>query len=119
MGSSAGQGKLWGAAPQDWVDNERFGIPLYEAVFDAVALTTGIRLLDLGCGAGLAMQMAVQRGASVTGIDAAEGLPAVAHQRVPAAHPDVGRAAAASDRDRGRDSHPAGADQRLCQRPPR
>lgn len=83
MGSSVAQGKLWGAAPDDWVDNERFGIPFYEAVFDAVRLSEGSRLLDLGCGAGLAMVMAAERGASVTGIDAAEGLLSVARRRLP------------------------------------
>ncbi len=85
MGSSEVQGKLWGAAAEDWVDNERFGIPFYEAVFDAVELGAGVRLLDLGCGAGLAMTMAAQRGATVAGIDAAEGLLEVARRRLPEA----------------------------------
>jgi len=38
-----------------------------------------------GCGAGLATQMAVERGASVTGIDAAEALLTVARRRLPEA----------------------------------
>jgi SAM-dependent methyltransferase len=77
------QGPLWGAAAEDWLDNERFTIPLYEAVFDAVELGPGVRLFDVGCGAGLALQMAAERGASVTGIDASEGLLEVARRRLP------------------------------------
>jgi SAM-dependent methyltransferase len=83
MGSSDVQGKLWGAASSDWIENERFGIPLYDAVFDAVQLSDGRQMLDLGCGAGLALQMASDRGAIVAGIDASEGLLAVARGRLP------------------------------------
>ena len=83
MGSASVQGRLWSAAPQDWVDNERFCIPFYEAVLEAAGVTTGVRLLDVGCGAGLALQMAAERGAQVTGIDAAAGLLEVARSRVP------------------------------------
>lgn len=83
MGSAEVQGKLWGAVPEDWVDNERFGIPFYEAVFGALGLQEGTSVLDLGCGAGLALTMARDRGASVAGIDAASGLLAVARRRLP------------------------------------
>lgn len=83
MGSSEVQGRLWGAAPQDWLENEPFSVPLYEAVFAALAIGDGLRLLDAGCGAGLALQMAAARGATVSGIDAAEALLEVARERVP------------------------------------
>jgi SAM-dependent methyltransferase len=85
MGSSDVQGKLWGAASSDWLENERFGIPFYDAVFDAVKLNDDRRMLDLGCGAGLALQMASERGATVTGFDASEELLRVARTRVPEA----------------------------------
>jgi SAM-dependent methyltransferase len=83
VGSSEVQGKLWGAAAQDWIENEKFCVPLYEAVFDAVSLARGTRLLDMGCGAGLGLQMAAGRGATVTGIDASEGLLGIARRRLP------------------------------------
>jgi SAM-dependent methyltransferase len=93
MGSADVQGPLWGAAPKDWAEIAEPGqIPFYEAAFDALRLDSTTRLLDVGCGAGLALQLAEKRGASVAGIDAAEGFLAVAHERVPAAdlrHGDI------------------------------
>src|SRR5207237_4275493 len=43
------------------------------------------RLLDVGCASGLALRLAADRGADVTGLDASEGLLAHARQRVPGA----------------------------------
>ncbi|HLX87704.1 MAG TPA: class I SAM-dependent methyltransferase [Acidimicrobiales bacterium] len=83
MGSAEMQGKIWSEAPEDWLENERFGIPFYEAVFSALGIQRGTRLLDIGCGAGLALTMARDRGAKVSGIDAAPGLLEVARRRLP------------------------------------
>src|SRR5580765_5604421 len=86
MGSAEKQGPLWGAAAQDWAEVAEPGqIPFYEAAFEAIGVGNGTTLLDVGCGAGLAMQLAEKRGATVSGIDAAEGLLVVARERVPAA----------------------------------
>jgi SAM-dependent methyltransferase len=85
MGSADVQGKLWGAAPHDWADNELMCMPFYEALFEAVGVTSGIRLLDAGCGAGVALGAAAARGATVAGIDASDGLLGVARERVPRA----------------------------------
>jgi SAM-dependent methyltransferase len=83
MGSAQIQGALWGAAATDWAElNEPSGIPIYETAFDAMGVTVGTRLLDVGCGAGLALQLAAKRGASVTGLDASPGLLEVARQRL-------------------------------------
>lgn len=86
MGSAQTQGKLWGAAAADWATLAEPGMtPVYDAVFDAIGIGLGTRLLDAGCGAGLALKLARERGATVTGLDAAAGLIAVARERVPGA----------------------------------
>ena len=51
MGSAQVQGTLWGAAAREWSElNEPFSTPFYEAVFDAIAVGPGMKLLDAGCG---------------------------------------------------------------------
>jgi SAM-dependent methyltransferase len=86
MGSATVQGPWWGAQAQDWAElAEPDQTPFYEAVFDVLKLAPGARLLDVGCGAGLALALAAQRGASVTGLDASQGLIAIARQRLPQA----------------------------------
>jgi len=85
MGSAAIQGALWGAAADDWATLvEPQSASLYGAVLGAVGVTSGIRYLDAGCGAGLALQLALARGAVVAGLDASEALLDIARQRVPA-----------------------------------
>lgn len=84
MGTALIQGSLWGARARDFAENvERFARPLYEAVFDAAGITAGTRLLDVGCGPGLAAQLAAMRGAQVAGLDAAEASLEVARERTP------------------------------------
>ncbi|MBS1848259.1 MAG: class I SAM-dependent methyltransferase, partial [Actinobacteria bacterium] len=85
MGSAAIQGRLWGASVTDWLDNEPFCTPVYDAVFDELTLPARSRLLDLGCGAGLAMSMAEERGLIVSGFDASGPMIDVARSRVPGA----------------------------------
>jgi SAM-dependent methyltransferase len=85
MGSADVQGTLWGAAPRDWADNEIMCAPFYEALFDAIGVGPGTRLLDLGCGAGTALELAVKRGATVSGLDASQGLLEFARSRLPEA----------------------------------
>lgn len=84
MGSALTQGTLWGAAAEDFAELvEPAGTPIYEAAFDEVGLAPGTRLLDVGCGAGLALQHADRRGAMVAGLDASEQLLAIARSRLP------------------------------------
>jgi SAM-dependent methyltransferase len=84
MGSAQVQGALWGAAADEWAEmQEPLGTPLYEATFDAIGITDGTRLLDAGCGAGLAAQLAAKRGAIVSGFDASAELLRVARSRLP------------------------------------
>ncbi|HYE54331.1 MAG TPA: class I SAM-dependent methyltransferase [Chitinophagaceae bacterium] len=78
------QGRLWSAAPADWVRYiEPTFIPMYQAVLGKLQLNEETMLLDAGCGSGLFMNMARRTGATVTGIDAAPGLLDVARKRLP------------------------------------
>jgi len=82
MGSAQVQGRLWGGAPEDWAAiQEPTSTPLYETAFDALGVGSGTRLLDVGCGSGVALELAHKRGAVVAGLDASEGLLAVARTR--------------------------------------
>jgi SAM-dependent methyltransferase len=84
MESAMRQGRLWGAAAQDWAERqEGMALPLWEAMLDAAAVGPGTRVLDAGCGAGGASVRAARRGAYVNGLDAAEALLAMARQRLP------------------------------------
>jgi SAM-dependent methyltransferase len=86
MGSATIQGQLWGARAQDWAARvEQVCLPLIGAALDAARVTSGTRLLDAGCGAGLLSLLASLRGAQVTALDASPGLLAIARQRLPAA----------------------------------
>jgi ubiquinone/menaquinone biosynthesis C-methylase UbiE len=89
--SSTANGRLWGLAAEDWAElQEPTCRPVYQAVFDRVALSAGQHYLDLGCGAGLAAQMAAERGAHVAGLDAAQNLVAIAKSRTPTGEFSVG-----------------------------
>ena len=84
MRSATRQGRLWGAAAEDWAEiQEPLALPLWEAMLDAAAVGPGTRLLDAGCGAGGASVRAARRGAHVNGLDAAEALVAIARRRLP------------------------------------
>lgn len=86
MGSATVQGQLWGARAQDWAAYvEQVGLPLFGVALDAAHVTSGTRLLDAGCGAGLLSLLASLRGAQVTAIDASPGMVVLARQRLPAA----------------------------------
>jgi SAM-dependent methyltransferase len=83
-GSATVNGKLWGARARDWaaIQEPQFR-PLYDVVLGKLAVGPSQDFLDVGCGAGLAAQMAAGRGAAVAGVDAAEELIAIAHERIP------------------------------------
>ena len=84
MGSSEIQGKLWGAAAKYWAELfEPMSKPIWVAMLDSVNITKGTRLLDIGCGGGGSSVLASERGAQISGLDAAEALIAIARDRVP------------------------------------
>jgi len=84
MGSAKSQGDLWGVAAQDWSDlQEPQHGPLFEAMLNQAGVTSGTRFLDAGCGGGSASLLAEQRGAAVSGLDAAASMVEIAQMRVP------------------------------------
>ena len=84
-------GRAWGARAAEWAYLwEPYARPANAVVFDQLGVTTGTRLVDIACGSGMAAQTAVGRGAVVSGLDAAEGLIAIAQARSPQADLQVG-----------------------------
>jgi SAM-dependent methyltransferase len=65
-------------------------LPAWEAVAEATAIGDGTRVLDVGCGSGEFCRLAADRGAIVSGIDAAEGMIDVARRTIPGADLRVG-----------------------------
>lgn len=82
-GSADVQGDLWGARAESWAEHEAQGLPIFEELLTRIGAGPGTRLLDLGCAAGSLCRVAVDRGAEVSGLDAAETLLAHARRRVP------------------------------------
>jgi SAM-dependent methyltransferase len=89
-GSAERWGALWGARPADWALSEDQQLPTYEEALSHVSLESGQRVLDVGCGVGAFLRLAVDRGAEAAGIDASEDLIAVARGRLPQADLRVG-----------------------------
>lgn len=86
VGTAERQGRLWSAKTADWAEHqEPYLEPAFRRALDAVGVGHGTRLLDVGCGAGLAMRFAADRGADVAGLDAAPGMLEYARRRVPGA----------------------------------
>lgn len=80
-------GQLWGARARDWAN---FQEQTVHAVFQEVLRRTnvgeGTGYLDVGCGSGMAAQLAANLGADVSGIDASQDLLKIARERVPNGH---------------------------------
>jgi SAM-dependent methyltransferase len=84
QGTAAVQGRLWGARARDWAEiGEPASRDLYPPVLDAASVGPGTRLLDIGCGTGVAAEEASRRGARVSGIDASAPSIELARERVP------------------------------------
>jgi SAM-dependent methyltransferase len=89
-GSAARWGPRWGSRPQEWAANEDQQAPTYEEAIRRVGIARGQRVLDVGCGSGVFLRLAADRGAEVYGLDASEALLEVARERVPEADLRVG-----------------------------
>ena len=78
------QRRLWGTDPQAWAElAEAHNRPLFSAVLDAARVSPGTSVLDVGCGSGLTLVLAAERGALVSGLDVSPGLLGVARERLP------------------------------------
>jgi SAM-dependent methyltransferase len=77
-------GNAWGARATDWAFyQEPLVANSYDAVLQALDVAGGVRLLDVACGSGLALQRAHARGAAVAGVDASADLLRIAAERCP------------------------------------
>jgi SAM-dependent methyltransferase len=89
-GSAERWGPLWGARPLDWAATEEQQAPTYEEVIRRVGISPGQRVLEVGCGSGVFLRLAAERGASVSGLDTSRELIELARARVPEAELRVG-----------------------------
>jgi SAM-dependent methyltransferase len=89
-GSAEHWGPLWGSRPEHWAGNEDQQTPTYEEAIRRIGIETGQRVLDVGCGTGMFLRLAANRGAHVFGLDASENLLDLARRRVPDADLRVG-----------------------------
>jgi len=83
-------GRLWGTRADEWALTEEQQLPTYEAAIDRLGIGPGHRVLEVGCGSGVFLRAAADRGAAVTGIDSSERLVGLARARVPEAEVEVG-----------------------------
>jgi SAM-dependent methyltransferase len=89
-GSARRHGRLWGARAADWAASEEQQVPTYEEAIRRVGVGAGQEVLDVGCGTGVFLRAAADRGARVHGLDASEALVRIAGDRVPGADLRVG-----------------------------
>ena len=79
-------GQAWGRQAWDWaLLQEQLTANSFDLLQQLSGVGDGVRVLDLACGSGLALQRAQARRAVCFGIDASVGLLAVAAERVPEA----------------------------------
>ena len=82
----ATQRGLWGQRPGDWSElAEPQNVQLFTDALDEAGVSPGTAVLDVGCGSGLALSLADERGARTSGIDISPSLLDVARRRVPGA----------------------------------
>ena len=78
-------GALWGSRADDWALVEEQQLPTYQEAIDRLGIGAGMRVLEVGCGSGVFLHAAADRGAEVFGLDASEVLLERARSRVPEA----------------------------------
>jgi SAM-dependent methyltransferase len=92
MAAALSDGVLWDRHARDWTClQEARHRPLRRALLGALGPLRGVRLLDVGCGVGLLLREAAERGAWVAGVDTADELLEVARWALPDADLQLGR----------------------------
>jgi SAM-dependent methyltransferase len=89
-GSAERWGRRWGSRAADWAATEEQQLPTYEEAIRRLGIGAGRTVLEVGCGSGVFLRAAADRGAAVSGLDASESLVALARERVPEADVRVG-----------------------------
>ena len=89
-GSAERWGPRWGSRAADWAETEEQQLPTYEEAIRRVGIAAGDRVLEVGCGSGVFLRAAADRGARVAGLDASPALVELARARVPEADLSVG-----------------------------
>jgi SAM-dependent methyltransferase len=89
-GSAERWGPFWGARAEAWAATEEQQLPTYDEAIRRVGIGHGQSVLEVGCGSGVFLRAAADRGARVTGLDASEALIGIARNRVPEADLSVG-----------------------------
>src|SRR5688572_8635664 len=90
LGSAGRHGPSWSARADAWAENELQQLPTYEEALRRLAIEPGQQLLEVGCGSGVFLRAAADRGVRPTGLDAAPALIELARARVPEADLHVG-----------------------------
>lgn len=84
MGTANVHGQYWGVRARDWAEvQEGMVAHLYDVVLRTTHIGADTKLLDIGCGSGMFCQLAAERGAQVSGLDASEPFLTIARERVP------------------------------------
>jgi SAM-dependent methyltransferase len=81
--SAERNGAAWSARARDWGETEEQQVPTYEAAIEHAGIGDGDVVLDVGCGSGVFLRLAADRGATVCGLDASPALLEIARERVP------------------------------------
>jgi uncharacterized peroxidase-related enzyme len=90
-GAWRGVDEGWGRAAVDFATlSEPANCREYVALHQHLGIDAGTRVLDIACGAGLAVELAAARGATCAGIDASTRLVEIARDRVPTGDLRVG-----------------------------
>jgi len=89
-GSAERWGPRWGGRATDWAATEAQQLPTYEEAIARLGIGRGTLVLEVGCGSGVFLRAAADRGAQVSGLDASTELVELARAHVPEADMRVG-----------------------------